>query len=106
MGFSNCRVKELPSGVGPEGRVIGERRARGRGERGGGGFAGLLLLEEAEELAEPEDEGGGGDDYEPVGELEGDYAEEFAAYRYYHYLTQEDEEGDEAEAAASLEVEG
>ncbi len=67
---------------------------------------GLLLLEEAEELAEPEDEGGGGDDDEPVGELEGDYAEEFTADSYYHYLTQEDEEGNQAEAAAPLEVEG
>ena len=58
------------------------------------------------EFAYPEDKGGGGNYDEPVGELEGDYVEEFAARAHYKHLAGYDKERYQQEAAAAFEMEG
>ena len=65
-----------------------------------------LLLEEAEQLTDPKHERGAADDDGPVGESEGSHVEEFSADAHNQNLTEQNDEGDEEESAASLEVEG
>ena len=64
------------------------------------------LGKEAYKFANPEHRRCGGCDYEPVGKPERHYVEEVASECHDQYLAAENQECDEPETSASLEMEG